>query len=94
MDQCKCYEGYIQNGTQNCVDDPAFDKPDEPPTVMQPDEIGEVTIQYLSSARFHNINRLVRARSHINLTPTDRSLRANNGKGRRGAGRGLELNLH
>ncbi|XP_028394291.1 fibrillin-1-like [Dendronephthya gigantea] len=39
VDECKCYEGFIQNGTRGCVDDPTFEKANEPPTAMQPDEI-------------------------------------------------------
>ena len=39
VDQCKCYEGFLYNGT-HCNEDPDFGKEEEP-TTMQPDAIGE-----------------------------------------------------
>jgi hypothetical protein len=44
LDQCKCHEGYIHNGT-HCTEDPDFGKVKEPPT-MRPDEIGENEIYF------------------------------------------------
>ena len=39
VDQCKCYEGFITNGT-HCVEDPDYGKEKEA-TTMRPEIIGE-----------------------------------------------------
>jgi hypothetical protein len=56
LDQCKCHEGYIHNGT-HCTEDPDFGKVKEPPT-MRPDEIGENEIYFFVIGPLHEVTNI------------------------------------